>query len=233
MRDAMLAWALLPACLTRPPIHAEPLSHVGVFVAKYTAAPTPFSTRAAHAGDAVFVHISCGNTSTTEPEIDLRGPPQWRFTALASGGTSGYWAASFGAIAPDTDIAMFTPVAQGGCGVSSNLFSGITVLGDEFANNDPAGSTSTFDAPLVTSGVGRCETELRATFADEAVWAACTYGGALTGGGAGYDSAGDDGSGDLSEYKLTVDPAGTNEHVMFDAPFAGNYVVTAVGIKGM
>ena len=54
----------------------------------------------------------------------------------------------------------------------------------------------------------------------------------VTSTGAGFTKSADDGHGDWSEYKLTTDPAGTPEGVLFQTSTGmDDYVVTAVAIK--
>jgi hypothetical protein len=53
----------------------------------------------------------------------------------------------------------------------------------------------------------------------------------LTGVGPGFTKTGDDQMGDWSEYKITSDPAGTQESATFDNTAGANFAITAVAIK--
>jgi hypothetical protein len=84
---------------------------------------------------------------------------------------------------------------------------GTGLLGDEFANAavDVVAETRNFDS---------CSAMAMTSYADDAVWAACS-GGSISGVGSGYTLGANDNSGDLSEYKLTSDSAKTPESTSF------------------
>jgi hypothetical protein len=185
-----------------------------------------FTAQALAAGDAIALHVECDDATGTATGVSVAGPAGWSFQELGSIVTSsGEFATSFGAIAPDTALATFTvtwtiPM----CSVA------IVELGDELANNAPGGGSLTFDAHAETSGTGDCLGSITTAHADEAIWAACTTISAVSSVGAGFTKGADDGSGDWSEYRITTDPALTAEPVSFQNPnFA--FVLTMLAIR--
>ncbi len=216
-------WAVLPGCLTEPTSReSSKIAHVGVFVGGQSAT---FTAAAQHAGDAVVVQVFCNSGSTGAPAFDL-ATPGWTIDRLGVAGIPGYWAASFGAIAPDTGPHDFVATLPADCLTRPVL------LGDEFTNNDQAGETTTFDAHAELEGMGDCAVDVTTAHANDAVWAACTSSGMITSIGAGFEQGATDGDANFSEYKLTADPAGTSEHVTLAAAATSDiHVVTAVTIK--
>jgi hypothetical protein len=65
----------------------------------------------------------------------------------------------------------------------------------------------------------------------DAIWAACMSSGSLLDVGPGYTKASDDLGGDYTEYKLTTDPAGTHEPVVFINGGTDDFTIAAVAIK--
>ena len=185
-----------------------------------------FPLQATMAGNAVALQVGCGDAAVpTSLTIDA---PGWTFTPLGPvTGSTGrrLWAASFGAIAPDTMQTTFT-VTWGGTVCSI----GKSELADEFGGADPAGGAITFDAHVETQGTGDCDAMLTTGNAGDAVWAACFSETTILAVGPGYTKGADNGGGDWAEYKITRDPAGTPESVTFDNSNVG-YVLTAIVIK--
>lgn len=135
--------------------------------------------------------------------VDAAG---WTFvepSPIYTNAAAGYYTANLYALAPGPDSVTMT-VAWAG----ATCPGGKGELGDEFAAADPAQPVS---ATATTSGTGDCTATIRTDFADEAVWAACFSATTLVSVGSGYTMGADDGGGDWAEYKLTTDPAGTDE----------------------
>jgi hypothetical protein len=174
------------------------------------AASDSFTAQAQAAGDAIVLHVECASV-VTQPTVTVTAPG-WTFEQLeAPAGGSGpmFWSAAFGAFAPDTLPTTVTVTWSSMCNFA------LDELGDEFANIDPAGGASTFDAHLQTSGTGDCSAAIAIGHDHDAVWAACTSQGMVMGVGAGYTKGADDSLGDLTEYRVTSDLAGTLEQVQF------------------
>jgi len=178
----------------------------------------------ATAGDAVVLQLFCANTVVpTGVTLTASG---WSFVqlgALVGSTSSGYWGTSFGAIAPDSASTTFTATWT-----AASPCTFIVELGDELAGVDTSGA---FDAHAELLSNGNCATTVLTASANDAIWAACTVND-VTSTGAGFTKSADDGHGDWSEYKLTTDPAGTPEGVLFQTSTGmDDYVVTAVAIK--
>jgi hypothetical protein len=204
---------------------------VKTFVAQGTSISSSvdtFSTAATAAGDAIVLHVFCNNLMNAPTAVSVSASG-WTFTRIGSitGSTSsGFWATSFGAIAPDAAATTFT--------VSWTAASPCTFLdelGDEFTNNDTTGGATTFDAHAEFLNSGDCVTSLTTKHADDTVWAACTV-NSVTAVAAGFTKSADDGHGDWTEYKLTNDAANTVEGIRFTtATGMDGFVVTALAIK--
>jgi hypothetical protein len=198
----------------------SPIQHTGP-----KAAVDTVTFQATKAGDAVLILVACA--SAQQPTAVNLSATNWAFTPLSplTINTAGQvYAASFGALAPDT-----APVTLTINWTSSNCNRGQSALGDEFTNIDPTGTTTTFDAHAEAAGAGNCTTSITTGHANDTVWAGCYAATALTGVGAGYTKSAADMVGDYAEYKLTTDPMGTMEAVSFSNP--NGYVISAVTIK--
>lgn len=184
-----------------------------------------FTATAQHTGDAVVLLVACDDG--TMPTAVSVSAPGWSFDPLGPiTGAPGMWAASFGAIAPDTVSALFT-VSWEGSGCSS----GRAELGDEFTNTDPAGGMVTFDMHTEAAGSGDAMALVTTGHANEAVWGACVSTGTITDVGVGYTQGADNSRGDWSEYRITPDAAGTREPVTFRNASVNAYVLTTVAIR--
>ena len=182
------------------------------------------NVQAANTGDAVVLHVFCGTgTVPTAVAVSATGWTFHQVGAITGSAVAGNWAASFGAIAPNTDTAAIT--VWWGLSASCNF---MNALGDEFANNDPTGGTTTFDGHAEAQGNGSCATSLVIAHDNDAVWAACTSNIDATSPGPGYTLGADDRMGDLAAFAITTDPAGTTEPVIFNN--VGDFVTTAVSI---
>jgi hypothetical protein len=185
-----------------------------------------FVVSAAQVGNAIVLHVECDSTS--QPTAVSLTAPGWTFVQLSpiTGSTTGEWAASFGAVAPDVASDSVTVTWTSGSPCSA-----IDELGDEFEGNDPAGGTTTFDAHAEQGGTdSACATTVVTQHAGDAIWAACTD-TALTAPGLGFTMSVDDMAGDWTEYMLASDPTNTPEAVSFAHTSTSNYVVTAVSIR--
>jgi hypothetical protein len=198
----------------------SPIQHTGTMGSTDTA-----TFNATNAGDALVFLVACAGSQI--PTSVAISAPGWTFTALAplTANTAGQvYAASYGAVAPDTQSATLTVTWNGG-----NCNRGKSILADELTRTDPTGDTTTFDASSGAMGAGDCTTSLTTAHANDAVWAACYAATSVSGVGAGYTQSAADSVGDLAEYKLTSDPPGTVEQVTFSNP--NGYVVVATTIK--
>lgn len=199
---------------------ASPIQHTGP-----KAAVDTVMFQATHAGDALLILVACA--SAQQPTAVTLSAPNWAFTPLSplTANTAGQvYAASFGAIAPDT-AAVTLSISW----TSSSCNRGQSALGDELANVDPTGSTTTFDNHAEASGAGNCATTVTTGNANDAVWSGCYAATSVTAPGAGYTKSAADMVGDFDEYKLTTDPMGTMESVSFTNP--NGFVISAVTIK--
>jgi hypothetical protein len=136
----------------------------------------------------------------------------------------GKWATAFAAYAPDTAPVDITVSWAATC-------PDIDELGDDFTNVDPRGGTIAFESSTVLEGVGDCMTSVTTLSSDDAIWAACSSGGMMTGVGPGFTVSTNDSHDDWSAYALTNDPANTTENVLFTTLGGGSFVVTATAIR--
>ncbi len=201
------------------------ISWLQPFVQRHRGSGTSDSfTAQAGAGHAVVMQVACATGGT--PSSVAVSAPGWNFRPidpLFNSPTQGVWAATFGAMSPSASSVTVSVVWA-----VSDCVGGIAELGDEFANAEPAGGAMTFDAHVQTLGTGNCTATVTTGYPNEAVWGACLA-VAVTGVGSGYTLGANDSAGDLSEYKLTTDPAGTLEVVTFANPAA--FVMSVVTIK--
>jgi hypothetical protein len=216
--------------LAAPPIDSPPtrIVYVGTFVQRSPGAGNPesFTAQARAPGNAIVLQVSCaGNAVPTGVKVTAAG---WMFTqlgAIVASASSAQRSATFAAIAPDTLPATIAVSWTGSaCGQSTND------LGDEFAMTDPAGGAITFDSSRTVMGNGDCAGSITTGHAGDVVWAACNTDSAVHAVGPGFIKGADDGAGDWSEYKITDDPAGTDEQVVLANDDVG-YVLSMVTLK--
>jgi len=162
--------------------------------------------------DLVILHVDCGNVAS--PVSVSLSAPGWTFTPVGSffAGVD-LWAASFAATVPNTTPVTATATWGASC-ASANI------IGDEFAH-------AAVDAHAETATQGDCDATIVTAHGNDAVWAACSTGGVITSPGAGFTVGADDGAGDLSEYRLTTDPATTTETATFPNPGQDNVMTMA------
>jgi hypothetical protein len=204
---------------------ADPIAYVKPFAEHHPGAggTDSFMVQASAAGDAVALQVACSDAIAPTSVLVTAGG--WSITQLTPIVANGaLYAASFGAIAPDTVATTLTIEWTGTtCGV------GKSALGDEFANADLAGGTITFDAVTTGTGTGNCSANLTIGNANDAVWGGCFVAASVSSIGPGYAKGADNGGGDWAEYKLTSDPAGTVEAITFVNSTA--YVLSGIAIK--
>jgi hypothetical protein len=235
MRPVLLMLGLVgaPACLSRPPPQAEidaaaaTIRHVAPFVGQLSDAT--FAASAAKPGDAIVVMLTC--ESTAAPTFDSPGGG-WPWMLIGQGGQAGQagqtgrWSATFGVIAPNDTITMFTP------SVSGTSCLNMDVLGDEFEATDPGGGSMTFDNYAGRADIGVCEALISTVVADEAVWAACLFAGELSGPGAGFEPGANDNHGNAAEFRMATDAPDTPVSIGFaSASGTQPYLVSAVTIR--
>jgi hypothetical protein len=183
------------------------ISRVGGFVAttRFTSSSDQFTAQAQRAGDAIVLHVHCQVATPTAVSVSA---PGWTIIQVGplTGIANQRWVASFGAFAPDVASATFTVDWGTTC---ANL----TVLGDEFAG--VAAGPNAFDGHVEHIGAGDCASTLTTNGAGDAIWAACSSGGTLSGISAGYAKGVDDGHDDWSAYRVSADPANSTESVTF------------------
>jgi hypothetical protein len=187
-----------------------------------------FTASATQTGDAIVIHLFC-ETSSPPSAVSISGSG-WTFVPLGTitgSASNGFWAASVGAIAPDSASTVFDVSWTAAIPCSF-----LDELGDEFSGADPTGGTITFDAHAEASAAsGNCVTSVTTNHANDAVWSACTT-DCVSDTGPGYTKGADDTSCDWSEYKLTSDPPNTPETTTFlTMPGTSSWVITAVTIK--
>ena len=206
-----------------PPINSA-IQYVAPIVQQVTAAggTDTFQLHALNAGDAIAIMVGCGGSQV--PTGVTLTAPGWTFapaSPMQAFKTAQIYAASFVAIAPDTALVTATVTwASGNCNRAD------TELADEFSGVDPV---TPFDAHAEASGGGNCTTTVTTANAGDTVWGGCYSGTMAMGIGSGFQPGGTDGNGDFTEYKLTADPAGTPETVVFLN--ANGYIVVALTLK--
>lgn len=182
------------------------IAYVGPFAQRHpgVGGSDVFAASALAAGDLIVLQIDCAGGAA--PSAASVTAPGWTFTAdgpIFTNTAAGYYTASYHALAPDTAATTITVTWTGG-----TCPTGKGELGDEFTHADPM---LPVDRVVTDSGTGDCMAQITTTYANEAIWAACFSATTLVAPGAGYTMGADDGGGDWAEYKLTMDPAGTNE----------------------
>jgi hypothetical protein len=219
---AAIAVVVCAGCLTRPdPISSgnPPPTFVKNLAAVLTVPPVQFEVSPASAGDLVVVHASCSVAAGDTLSV---GAPGWEFVVVGDASIAGDAAAtSFAAVAPDTSNVTVTVVL----GPSPNT-NAVAVLADEFSGTAQTTALAHNETISVT---GPCSTSVTTSGASSTLWGACAVVGALAGPGPGFTTAGDDQHDDQSEYRQTMDPAGTVEMVTFVSDSAV-HAITAVAI---
>ena len=176
-----------------PPV--VPLAHAGTFAVQADSSVTTsirFSARATHTRDAIVIYTVCGGTYVpTGVSIAAQG---WQFVPLSGQiDTMSIHAASFGAIAPNTQAADFAVdwTMPFGC-------QGTDVVADEFTGTDPV---NPFDTPIEAATCSG--TTMAPPSAGGAVWAACAQVGAGASPGSGFSAGADDGLGVAAWFAQT------------------------------
>ena len=220
MRLACIIALSQASCFEKPePPSTGVVAYAGALVG--TTSLDTFTINPARGGDALVFHFSC--SAVAEPMLALTSS-RMMITKLGSAGQPLFWAASFVAIAPDTQSTIVNVSASSSC-----IDGMITILGDDFTGNDPRGGSDTFDAHAEAAGDGPCGAHVITQHDRDAVWAGCTVSGVLAGPGAGYTLGAADTSGNGAEYKLTTDAAGSDEAISFDSN--NMFVISAITIK--
>jgi hypothetical protein len=204
------------------------ISYVGGFVAHSSDPPAAssidqFTAQAQQAGDVIVLHVQCRGGTPTGASVTA---PGWTVMPVGSlAGMAGVrWAASFGAFAPDVAPATFTVSWSGATCMN------LDELGDEFAN--VAARPVALDAHMEGFGTGDCVGSLTTDHAGEAIWAACSAGGTLSGISSDYTKGVDDGHDDWSGYQLASDAANTTRSVTFtNTSSSATYVVTMIALS--
>lgn len=168
-----------------------------------------FEAGARAAGNAIVMQVACTDSAVLGPSDVSVTAPGWTF--MPRGGithsSSTQYAATFVAIAPNTDRTTITVIWEGNgsqtCSVSKDE------LGDEFTIADAAGRKITFDGSNATTGNGDCMGSVTTGPATGAVWAACLSEAQLVAIDENFKKGDDDGHGDWSEYMITSHPAGS------------------------
>lgn len=158
-----------------------------------------FTAQATQAGDAIVIHAYWGGPVTAPTSATLTAAG-WNFTRLGpvvGSGSQTDWAIAFGAIAPDTALA---------------------TLGDEFANNDITGGTTTFAAHAEAFAQNDCTVSISPGQPGDAVWAGCS-------------ALADDGGGNWTESRITTSGDGTTLPVTFPNQVGHDFIITSVTIK--
>jgi hypothetical protein len=164
--------------------------------------------RALASGDAVVLAATC-TTSTAQTGVTVSAPG-WTFapvTPLDGAAAAVHWAASFGAIAPDTAHTVVTATWDLPCDT------GMTLFADEFANAAQGGGTSTFDNHAEDHGAGACTATVATSRPGEIVWGVCDAFNHASAPGPGYTKGADDGVGDFAEYKVSTGATETLSYV--------------------
>jgi hypothetical protein len=135
-------------------------------------------------------------------------------------GASQFYATSVAAYAPDTQPVSVTATWNG-----TNCNTSLVILADEFGAAQLDGHV---EAP--GDAASGCMSTITTAHDRAVLWGACTTKGNVLAVGAGFTRGGEDGFNDWSEFKLTSDPAGTDELVSFDTDGFPT-VLTAVALQ--
>jgi hypothetical protein len=220
------------AVLRLEPVKVPPVPTTmwaGVFVQESSGNATTltFDAHARAVGDAIVVQLGCHAFPNPIASLAVAiNAPGWDWQPLEPlNGLNSLGAAMFGAIAPSTDSVMVT-VTWSGVASPCNRQS---ALGDDFTTEGKR--TLAFDTHNgVHGGTGDCVGTIRTQTAGAAVWAACNQSGFVTGVDPAYQPGADDMRGNLSSYRLTNDPAGTDEMVDMPSNPGDNFVLDLVTI---
>jgi hypothetical protein len=187
--------------------------------------PASFPLRASAPQHAVVFHVGCHSGSVVPPAGVALTAPGWTLTQLGpvTGAVShGYWGASFGAISPNANMVTAT--------VTWNVSAcdGAAVeLADEFAGVDLA---APFDQHAESQGIGDATTSLTTSYANEAIWTGLIA--HVTAPPPGFMETGNDGAnGDAEAYRITQDPAGTVETLVYSNMACNQFAMTTVSLK--
>lgn len=177
-----------------------------------------FSYTANAANNLVLFAVGCADTNTlSNASMTATG---WTITKLDGPvGTSANWQASFWAVAPNTSAATFTVVWTGNSG--SGVFTYDAV--DEFSGQD---GVSPIDNHTNAKGSGNCTLSLTPVVSNTMLWGGCQDSATQ---GAGFTLGGNDGSGDVNEWKLLSGGAGAGQTINFTG--SGTWEEVAVSIK--
>jgi hypothetical protein len=204
------------------------VSHVKVFVQQSVSSVSStgtFTTSATNTNDAVCIQVAAAaSTLPTSATLTASG---WSFTQISSFTT---WpavasAASFCAIAPNTNSVTFTATFSGGVS-----FTAISIIGDEFSGNDITGGTTTFEATnSATATSGSPTLNITPVNNNDALWGAVQDTTSAV--GSGYTKGADDTQGDWTEWKILVNNGGVSQVVNFTG--GPGYILQAVAIKAL
>ncbi|HSD88770.1 MAG TPA: hypothetical protein VLB44_14685 [Kofleriaceae bacterium] len=201
------------------------IMHVGGFAAtsRASGATDSFGVQAAQAGDVIAMQITC--RSTTAPTSVTVTATGWQFNILAGpAGAPPLHTRQVLAIAPDANAASVVVTWSG-----TTCESGGATLADEFRGVDiSAGLTGVGVVGAEQSGVGSPSFNVVTQAPAATLWAACFTGGTCTGAPAGWTPGAASGA-FVSAFRITTDPAGTQEQVFFAN--AGVYVVDVIELK--
>ena len=181
--------------------------------------------------DALVVLVACISPTMNTVSLTATG---WTFTpisGLVGPSANNDFIRTFGAITPNTTPVTFTVTFSGSNG---NCSSDTAVLVDEFAGNDIAGGTTTFDAhnESLDPAVGGTCTGAPVSPANnnDAIWYACFDN--VTGVSGGYTKGQDDTIGDWSEYKILSGGSGAVQNAGFVTnPCCATFALAGVSIK--
>jgi hypothetical protein len=173
-----------------------------------------FTAHAHAAGDALVLQLGCHAVASTNEATAVTvaasaAAVDWTWTTLDDvtiGGTLA--AASFAAIAPDTSSVTITVTWTGTA--SDPCTEKVTAIGDDFTTE--GAHVLAFDRHSVSVTTDACSGHVVTGGDGAAVWAACNAKGEVVSVDPPYTKAADDGR-DWTAYRLTADPAGTDEMV--------------------
>lgn len=204
------------------------VSHVKVITqtTASTGQSMTFTLQATNTNDAVTVFVGCNNNSATPPSTVTVSATAWSFTQISPiFGASSDWAASFGAIAPNTSSVTAT-VTWNTTGGTCNGF--LNSLADEFTGNDTSGGTTTFDAHNQTSSGTACVLSVTPANANDGVWFACNDSSTAVSGG--YSAGANDGASDLAEWRILVGGSGVAQTSSYSGSL-GTFAIAGMTIK--
>jgi hypothetical protein len=207
-------------------ITTPPVTHVGAFAAtsRASGAVDTIPAQAAQAGDVIAMQVTCRSTTApTSLQVTATG---WQFNVLAGpAGAPPLHTRQVLAIAPDANPVSVV-VTWGG----TTCESGGTTLADEFRGIDTAaGVTGAGVVGTEQAGVGSPFFTYTTQMPAAPLCAACFTGGSCTAVGAGWMPGAAAAGAFISAYRITSDPAGTQEQVSFTN--SGVWVVDVIELK--